>query len=181
MEKNSIFAVSLDKFNTLTNHEFFAKYYSRGGKANRTNKRGAIMKTWSLLYSDYPTFSNKKMGEYASKNALTDEQYAQLTKIFDRFLNALNALAEDSDYAAIKNFSIKSTHFPYVSYVINKSIEDGKTISLVANWLKAFVLDDSEACIEYRKMAQNGTAKPKSIKQSKELILSHYNDFVNNS
>ena len=168
-------AQSMNVINEIGKHNLFVNALTEKALARYTNE-DIVVKSYVLLHEEEPSLETKFIRPYMENVEFTDDDKDQLNQVFDRILNAHALITEKK----IAKRLLTRTHMVSVVPIAWKSIKDGVSEEVFAEWVSEFYNGGKAASVDktYNDCAGSGSAKAISVKRRLDAIKEHWEAFM---
>lgn len=167
-------AKSKKQITELGTHELFKNALTEKAFERYTNE-DIVAKSYIILHEEDPSLEIKVVRELLKKIDITENDMAQMIKIFNRILSMYNKIEDKR----IAKRVLTRTHMISIVPTVWKSIEDELTDTQMANWFASFFSGKRAATISdiYNSCARDGSAKRDSVRNRLAELDRHYKSF----
>jgi len=172
IELTRVKAKSFEIIKELGKHSIFSEAISEKALNKYTNE-DIIIKSWSVLNMENPSFETKKIRPIMETAEFTDQQTEQINQIFDRLREVHDFILDietenKSEIKTAQKIAKKiytRTHLLALVPFVFKSIEDNLSTVYFASWVKMFFGNNKGATVneKYNNSCQFGSAKSENV------------------
>lgn len=172
---NRIKAKSKDEIRALSKHKVFEEALTKTALDGHVDE-DLVVKAHAMIYAPEPSMNTKWVRPYMKSVLITDDQVKVLNKVFDRIFE-IHALIEDKK---IQKRIYTRTHMMSIVPVIDKSIDDGRSVNNMVMWFTNFFSGSRSATISsvYNSAAGgSGTGRKEAVKKRVDELMNSYNEY----
>lgn len=182
IELNRAKAISLDKIQSLGQHELFIRILTKKAFQKKINE-DLVIRTWGTIFIKDISFRRSDIRTILNTTEITDEQIEILDEVFTRIFtiyqfirNIGGDLNQRKKYKKLLSNIMIPTHFNILSYVVYLSIQDNISITELTEWTTSFfsIEDDITTSKEYNFLVGTGASNPENIKKRLNIAVNSY-------
>ena len=172
---NRIKAKSKNEIRELSKHEVFKEALTKTALDGHVDE-DLVVKAHAMIYAPEPSMNTKWVRPYMKSVLITEDQVKVLNNVFDR-IQEIHRLIEDKK---IQKRIYTRTHMMSIVPVIEKSIDDDRSIQDMVMWFTNFFSGSRSASISstYNSAAGgSGTGRKEAVKKRVDELLNNYNEY----
>lgn len=163
----------------IGSHKLFEEMLTEKSRANK-NQVTIVMKAWSMMNNKIEdvSFASKDFNPMIEKAEISDGEKLDLLRVFNFIVEIHDELIGNKEKDVAKKLYTE-THMVSLIPYINKSMENGISEAMVAEWLVNFFKteNDSDVYTKYMEACTGGVARNASIIARHEALGQSYKEF----
>lgn len=163
----------------IGSHKLFEEMLTEKSRANK-NQVTIVMKVWSMMNNDIEdvSFASKDFNPMIEEAEISDGEKLDLLRVFNFIVEIHDELIGNKEKDVAKKLYTE-THLVSLIPYINKSMENGISEAMVAEWLVNFFKteNDSDVYAKYMEACTGGVARNASIMARHEALGQSYKEF----
>lgn len=182
IELTRVKAKSLETIQEIANHDIFKNALTE--KAfNKYTHEDLVIKSWIVLYNDYPSLETKYVRPVMAEVEITDEQKENIIEVYDKLLEVYLALKETGDKTdnRVAKRILTRTHMISLLPLVNKLVNSEEwNTEQFTEWVRHFFGTTKSTTIdeEYNAAARAGSGKVENVRKRLEVIDNNFKEFV---
>ena len=163
----------------IGSHKLFEEMLTEKSRANK-NQVTIVMKVWSMMNNDIEdvSFASKDFNPMIEEAEISDGEKLDLIRVFNFIVEIHDELIGNKEKDVAKKLYTE-THLVSLIPYINKSLDNGISEAMVAEWLVDFFKteNDSDVYTKYMEACTGGVARSASIMARHEALGQSYKEF----
>lgn len=172
-------AKNINELLDIGSHKLFDEMLTEKSRANK-NQVTIVMKVWSMMNKDVEdiSFASKDFNPMIEEAEISDNEKLELANMFDFIVSVHDELIDNKEKGVAKKLYTE-THMVSLIPYLKKSIENGISESMMAEWLINFFKteNNSDEYAKYNEACSNAIAKTASIVARHEALGESYKEY----
>ena len=172
-------AKNINELLDIGSHKLFEEMLTEKSRANK-NQVTIVMKVWSMMNKDVEdiSFASKDFNPMIEEAEISDDEKLELANMFDYIVSVHDELIDNKEKGVAKKLYTE-THMVSLIPYLKKSIENGISESMMAEWLINFFKteNNSDEYAKYNEACSNAIAKTASIVARHEALGESYKEY----
>ena len=161
-EKARIKANDLETITRIARHSLFMENLSDKAIRSYVHENLVVFSTM-LLIEEEPCFESSYVRKFMESLEISQELEERLNRVFDR-IREIHDSIEQIGFPSIAKKLVTRTHLVSVVPIIDRSLDEGRQMIEVRDFLKSFFSGKPSKNTDYNSCAAYGSGKAKSIK-----------------
>ncbi len=172
-------AKNIEELLDIGSHKLFNEMLTEKARQNK-NQVALVMKAWAMLNREIVevSFASKDFNPMIEQAEISDEEKLELNNVFDFVVETHDCLVNNKEKDVAKKLYTE-THLVSIIPYIKKSMDNGISEAMVAEWLINFFKteNNTEVYADYMEACSGGVARNASIVARHESLEKSYKDF----